>query len=84
MGTQEAIRCRCAHGKQLASALLGEVVMLIPFQGVNQARQERHQAFGTDAIGSTPGKKLRVLDFWPIMAPTRVQHILGMVEQPHP
>ena len=83
MGTQEAIRCRCAHGKQLASALLGEVEMLIPFQGVDQGGQERHQACGTDAIGSIPGQEQRVLDFWPIMAPTRLRTQARAARPPH-
>jgi hypothetical protein len=39
MGTQEGIHCRCAHGKQLASALLDEVETLMPFQGVDQGGQ---------------------------------------------
>ncbi len=32
LGTQEAISCRCAHGKELASTVLCEVKMLMPFQ----------------------------------------------------
>src|SRR5258708_24991212 len=30
LGTQEAIRCGCAHGEQLPAALLGQVEMLMP------------------------------------------------------
>jgi len=32
VGTQEAIRCRCAHGKELASTVLCEVEVLMPLQ----------------------------------------------------
>ena len=30
LGTQETIRCGCAHGGQLASTFLGEVKVLMP------------------------------------------------------
>jgi hypothetical protein len=32
LGTQQAIRCGCAHGKQLAATLLSEVEVLMSLQ----------------------------------------------------
>jgi hypothetical protein len=32
LGTQQAFSCGCAHGKQLPSALLRKVEMLMPLQ----------------------------------------------------
>ncbi len=45
LGTQEAIRCGRAHGKQLAPALLGEVEMLMPFQRYDKRGKKRDEAF---------------------------------------
>ena len=41
LGTQEAIRCRRAHGEQLAAALLSELEMLMPLQRFYQAWEEK-------------------------------------------
>ena len=39
--TQEAIRCRCAHGKQLPAALEVEVVVPMPRKPLRQTWGER-------------------------------------------
>ena len=57
LGTQEAIRCRCAHGKQLASALLCQVEMLMPLQRFDQRGEKRDEAFGADAVGGVPDQE---------------------------
>jgi hypothetical protein len=68
LGTQEAIRCGCAHGKQLASALLGQVEMLMPLQRFDKRGEKRDETFGADTVGGVPDQEQRVLDFWPVMA----------------
>ena len=57
LGTQQAIRCRGAHGKQLASAFLGQVEMLMPLQRFDQRREKRDEAFGADAVGGVPDQE---------------------------
>ena len=87
LGTQEAIRRRCAHGKQLAAALLGEVEMLMPLQRFDQRGEKRDEAFGADAVGGVPDQEQRVLDVWSVMAWAGVLrgglHLFCMVEEPH-
>ena len=67
LGTQETIRCRCAHGEQLAPALLSEVEMLMPLQRFDKRGEKRDEAFGADAVGGVPDQEQRVLDFWSVM-----------------
>jgi hypothetical protein len=85
--TQVAIHRRGAHGEQLASTLLGQVEMLMPLQGFDKVGKKRDESFGTDAVGDMPDQEQSVLDLRSILARAlvcrRVQHILGMVEQPH-
>ena len=85
---QEAIGGGGAHREQLAPDLLGELQTPMPLQRVDQGGQQWDQAFGANAIGDISGQEQRVLDVWPILARTRVrrrvQHLLVMVEQPHP
>src|SRR5258706_8966749 len=61
--------------------------MSMSLQRVKNAGQKGDESFGTDAVGSVPGQKQRVLDFPSILARTcvrwYVQHVLGMIEQPH-
>jgi len=61
---QQAIRRRRTHGKQLPSALLRDVEVLMPLQDIDQGGQERDQTFGADAIGSVPDQEERVLDIF--------------------
>ena len=61
---QQAIRSRRAHGKQLASALLCQVEVLIPLQCFNERGEKGDEAFGADAVGGLPGQEQRVLDVW--------------------
>jgi len=86
LGTQEAIGCRSAHGKQLASTFLRDLEMLMPLQGVDEREQKRYEAFGANAIGRVPDQEQRVLDFWPIPARAwtlkRLLHLFCMVEKP--
>src|SRR5260370_5464247 len=59
-GQQAIRRCR-AHGKQLFSALLREVEMLMPFQRLKERGEKGNEAFGTDAAGGVPDQEQRVL-----------------------
>jgi hypothetical protein len=68
LGTQEAISRGCTHGKQLASALLHEVEMLMPLQRFYQGREKGDEAFGADMVGGVPDQEERVLDFRSIPA----------------
>jgi hypothetical protein len=71
LGTQEAIGCGCAHGEQLAAALLSKVQMLMPLQRFDQCGEKRDQAFGANPVGGMPDQEQGVLDFWPVMGWTR-------------
>jgi len=85
--TQEAIRCRCAHGKQLASALLCDLEMLMPLQITEECGEKGDEPFGADPVGCMPDKEQRVLDFRSIPAKVWtlkcVVYLLCMVEEPH-
>ena len=87
LGTQEAIRCRCAHGKELPAALLREVEMLMPFQRIKERGEKGNEAFGADAVGGVPDQEQRVLHVWSVLARTGVLkgglHLFCMVEKPH-
>ena len=84
-GQQAIRRCR-AHGKQVFSALLCDLEVLMPFQGLNERGEKGNEAFGAHAVGGVPDQEERVLDFWPILwrtrASKRLLHLLCMVEQP--
>ena len=60
---QQAIRYCRAHGKQLFSALLRDVEVLMPFQCFNECGKK-----GDEAFGGVPGQEECVLDVWPIVA----------------
>ncbi len=83
---QQTIRCRSTHGKQLPSALIRDVKVLMPLQRLYQGREKWDESFGADPVGGVPDQEQRVLDFWSIAAktwvPTRLLHLLGMVEEP--
>ena len=81
------IRRRRTHGKQLPSALLRDVEVLMPLQGIDQDGQERDQSFGADAVGGVPDQEERVLDVRPVLARVLALrcglHLFRMVEEPH-
>src|SRR2546427_11796326 len=54
---QQAIRCRRAHGKQLASALLCQVEVLIPLQCFNERGEKGDEVFGADAVDAFQARK---------------------------
>jgi hypothetical protein len=85
-GQQAIRRCR-AHGKQLFSALLREVEMLMPFQRLKERGEKGNEAFGADAVGGVPDQEQRVLHVWSVLARTGALkgglHLLRMVEKPH-
>jgi hypothetical protein len=60
---QQAIRCRRTDGKQLPSALLRDVEMLMPLQRFYQGREKGNESFGTNPVGCIPDQEERVLDF---------------------
>jgi hypothetical protein len=70
LGPPQSVSCRCAHGKQLASAFFCEVEMLMPLQGFDKGVKKRDEAFGADAVGGMPDQKQRVLDFRSILSRT--------------
>ena len=86
LGMQETIGCSCAHGKQLAPALLSKVEMLMPLQRFDQRGEKGNEAFGADAVSGVPDQKQRMLDVWPILSRTGASkcllHLFGMIEQP--
>jgi hypothetical protein len=59
----------------------------MPFQGLDEAWEKRHEPLATDAIGRVPDQEERVLDLWSIaLLPPRTNRILfgiSVVEQPH-
>jgi hypothetical protein len=63
LGTQETIGCGCAHGKQLAAALLSKVEMLMPLQRFDQRGEKGNEAFGADTVGGVPDQEQGMLDF---------------------
>ena len=67
LGSQEAIRCRRAHGKQLPAAFHSQVEVPMPRQRFDQRREKGHEAFGADPVGGMPDQEQRVLDFWSVM-----------------
>lgn len=84
--TQKAIRRRSTHGKQLPSALLGDLEMLVSFQRFDNRGKKRDEAFGANAIGRVPDQEQRMLDFWPILSRTWalkcLLRLFCMVEEP--
>jgi hypothetical protein len=68
LGTQETISCGCAHGEQLAVALLTQVEMLMPLQRFDHRWEKRHEAFRTNPVGCVPDQEQGVLDFWSVTA----------------
>jgi len=84
--TQEAVRCRCAHRKELAAALLCDVEMLMPLQHFYQGGEKGDEPFGADAVGGVPSQEENMLDFWPIprwaWTLKRLLHLFSMVEEP--
>ena len=86
LGTQQAIRCSCAHGKQLSSALFRDLEVFMPLQRFKEDGEKRDKPFGADAVGGVPHQEQRVLDVWPILSRTRalqcLLHLFCMVEEP--
>jgi hypothetical protein len=85
--TQQTIRCSGAHAKELVTALIRDLKVLMPLQRFKQGRKKGDEPFSADAIGSVPGQEQRVLDLRSISAQTGalrcMLHLLGVVEEPH-
>ena len=41
----------------MAAALLGQVEMLMPLQGIDQGEEKRDEPLGADAVGGVPCKE---------------------------
>src|SRR5262245_19415990 len=69
--TQEAIRRRRAHGKQLSTTGITELKVAMSFQRFNEQRQKRDEAVGTHVVGCIPDEHHRLLNVAFIAAWTR-------------
>jgi hypothetical protein len=63
LGMQEAIRCRRAYRKQLASAHCRDVEMLMPLKGFDERREKGDEPFGANPVCRIPCQEQRLLNF---------------------
>jgi hypothetical protein len=66
LGTQEPLGSTHTHREQLTAMFFAQPHMTAPLQIHEQFWQIRHQAFGANVCGCSPGQEERLLDLWTV------------------